>query len=782
MKISTALGFILSSISLLLWHLKQNNSSNPSDNNNFNLLVGGCLYLLPTISIVFTILTFIEYGFQVNLGTTILSFPETADAVDAVVNGRMSPNTALGFLWFNGAILLSIGKYYLTAQLSALIVIGFALTSLLGHIYNLSALYGMNSGTGMAIHTATCFILLGLALLGTRSDRGLMRIITADEAGGTMAQWLLPLVTLVPILLGWLFWSFFANFDLTPETRIALRILLEIIILDAVVLWAARKLNKVDRLRQSSVRQQQEQEQQLRLAFEFAAIGKALISKEGQFLKVNPALCQLTGYSEDEMLQLLFQDITHDDDLDTHLKFVRKFLANEIDNCQFEKRYLHKSGRVIWISLNVTLAKDNLGTPKYFIAQMQDITVRKQAEAEILRLNEELESRVKQRTAELEAEIVERQKIEDSLRLLSVKNQALLKAIPDWIFSLEHDGKLVDFKAPRKIKAPLVHKKFIGKRLDKVLPPEVSAVMIKAISAAVNTKEVQICEYQLERKATLRDYEARIAICDCQEVMAIVRDVTERKQVERDIRQALEIEKNLNELKNRFVTITSHEFRTPLASILSSSELLEHYSYKWNEDRKLNHLHRIQSSVKHMTDLLNDVLLLGKADAGRLELSPTKFDLYRFCREYVEEMQLIVDTHQIVFSFNTHSDSNFDSKSQEYPVAMDEILLRHVLNNLLSNAIKFSPNSDKVYLDVEYDLERARFQIRDTGVGVPVEERERLFESFHRFSNASSIPGTGLGLAIAKKTVDLHGGKIAMESQLGQGTTFTVTLPYLTQE
>ena len=814
MKVTTALDFILSSISLILWHLKQaslstNMGRSPDSKSNvFNLLVTSCLYLLPMISIVFTTLTFIEYGFDVDLGTTMFSFSESADAVDAVVGGRMSPNTALGFLWFNGAVLLLIGKYYLAAQLSAVVVLGFALTSLIGHIYNLAAFYGMNSGTGMAIHTATCFVLIGLALLGTRSDRGLMRVVTLDEAGGKMARWLLPTVAILPMFLGWLFWTVISEFNINPETRIALRILLEIIILEAVVLWAANKLNLIDRQRQSSVRQLQEQEQQLRLAFEFAAIGKALVSKEGRFLKVNPALCQLTGYSEAEMLEMSLQNITHPDDINTDFELLQKVLADEIDGYQREKRYVHKSGRVVWIMLDVSLARDR-DNKKYFIGQTQDITARKQAEAEILRLNEELESRVKQRTAELEtanqnleAEIVERQKIEYSLRSLSAKNQALLQAIPDWIFSLEHDGKLVDYKTPQNTKISLIPQKSIGKRLDEVFPQEVSTVMIEAISTAMKTKEVQFCEYQLERKANLRDFEARIAIYNRREVMAIVRDVTERKQIERDIRQALEIEKNLNDLKSRFVTITSHEFRTPLASILSSSELLEHYSYKWSDDKKLTHLHRIQSSVKHMTSLLNDVLLLGKADAGKLDLKPIKFDLYQFCREYIEEIQLAFESHQIIFNFEAYLNDDEDkskssnsslSKStaspdgnsdliQKHTVFIDRLLLRHVLNNLLSNAVKFSPYSDKVYLDVQYESEQARFKVRDTGIGIPEEERDRLFESFHRFNNADSIPGTGLGMSIVKRTVDLHGGTIAIESQLKEGTTFEVILPYLDSE
>ncbi|WP_253274439.1 response regulator, partial [Myxosarcina sp. GI1] len=201
--------------------------------------------------------------------------------------------------------------------------------------------------------------------------------------------------------------------------------------------------------------------------------------------------------------------------------------------------------------------------------------------------------------------------------------------------------------------------------------------------------------------------------------VAVWRDITERKLIEQNTRAALEKEKKLNELKTRFVTTTSHEFRTPLASILSSSELLEHYGYKWTEEKKLNHLHRIQASVKHMTGLLNDVLLLGKADAGKLKLNPTKFDLYLLCQELIEEIALIFPTHQIIFSQDgclsnekqlavDNEVAAVDAATSAF-VCMDEELLRHILTNLLSNAIKYSPYSDKVYLDVTCETKRTVF-------------------------------------------------------------------------
>lgn len=249
-------------------------------------------------------------------------------------------------------------------------------------------------------------------------------------------------------------------------------------------------------------------------------------------------------------------------------------------------------------------------------------------------------------------------------------------------------------------------------------------------------------------------------------VCGISTDITQRKQAEVDVRSALEKEKQLGELKSRFVTTASHEFRTPLTTILSSTELLEHYSHKWAEEKKRTHLQRIQTAVKYMTGLLNDVLLIGKAEAGKLDFQPTQLDLTQFCQNLVEEMQVSTGSHVIALA--THD--------QCPNACMDEKLLRHILSNLLSNAIKYSPEAGTVYFDL-ICAEAATFRIRDQGIGIPETDQAQLFDSFHRASNVGTISGTGLGLAIVKQSVELHGGQIMVESEVGVGTTFTVTLP-----
>lgn len=235
-----------------------------------------------------------------------------------------------------------------------------------------------------------------------------------------------------------------------------------------------------------------------------------------------------------------------------------------------------------------------------------------------------------------------------------------------------------------------------------------------------------------------------------------------------ELRLALEKEKELNELKSRFISITSHEFRTPLTTILGSAELLEHYSHKWSQEKKLVHFKRIHSNVQHLVQLLNDVLIIGQAEAGKLEFNPEPLDVVQFCCSLVEELQLSGGSeHTIAFS----------CQLPDLKGCLDEKLLRHILSNLLSNAIKYSPTGSTVKFKLVGQNGQAIFQIQDEGIGIPEEDQQHLFESFHRAKNVVNIPGTGLGLTIVKRSVDLHGGKISVKSEVGVGTTFTVTIP-----
>ncbi|MEH1914130.1 PAS domain-containing sensor histidine kinase [Nostoc sp.] len=256
----------------------------------------------------------------------------------------------------------------------------------------------------------------------------------------------------------------------------------------------------------------------------------------------------------------------------------------------------------------------------------------------------------------------------------------------------------------------------------------------------------------------------------------LLRDISESKRTqaklqwaEEAMRQALAKEREFSELKSRLLTITSHEFRTPLATIHSSAELLEHYRHLWSQERQQTHLRRIQTSVMHITQLLNDVLVVSQDETGKLEFNPTPINLVEFCCDLLEELQQSDRSqHAIVFS----------SECQSTRANLDAKLLRQILSNLFSNCLKYSPIGSTVRFSLTTSNEQAIFQTQDSGIGIPPSDIEHIFEPFHRASNTANIPGMGLGMSIVKQAVDLHGGEITVESAIGAGTTFTVILPF----
>ena len=226
-------------------------------------------------------------------------------------------------------------------------------------------------------------------------------------------------------------------------------------------------------------------------------------------------------------------------------------------------------------------------------------------------------------------------------------------------------------------------------------------------------------------------------------------------------------ERELAELKTRFVAMTSHEFRTPLSVISSSSELLQSYGERWATEKRSEHLARIRRSVNGMTTMLDRILLIGKTEAGMLEFRPASVALDRLCLEIAHSAELADGGKRRVVS---------DVADALGVARADEKLVRHVLENVLSNAVKYSPEGAAVRFVATREGDDVVFVVEDRGIGIPEEDRARLFDGFHRAKNALHISGTGLGLAVVKRAVELHGGTITFRSVVGEGTTFTVRM------
>lgn len=238
-------------------------------------------------------------------------------------------------------------------------------------------------------------------------------------------------------------------------------------------------------------------------------------------------------------------------------------------------------------------------------------------------------------------------------------------------------------------------------------------------------------------------------------------------QSKQEVLRALEKEKELNELKSRFITTASHEFRTPLGTILSSASLIARYHDAVDIDKRNKHVERIKSSVTNLTEILNDFLSIEKLEEGVIRCHPEPFNFNRLLNDLTEDMRNIAKHGQTITL----------NYSGCHEIVLDRQLVKNALINLFSNAIKYSPENKPIVVNVDLTTAKLRMTIEDKGIGIPVEDQPNVFERFYRAKNSGNIQGTGLGLNIVKKYVELMDGTIVFVSKLSEGTTFTVEIP-----
>ncbi|MEO0373615.1 MAG: ATP-binding protein [Cyanobacteria bacterium P01_A01_bin.17] len=250
--------------------------------------------------------------------------------------------------------------------------------------------------------------------------------------------------------------------------------------------------------------------------------------------------------------------------------------------------------------------------------------------------------------------------------------------------------------------------------------------------------------------------------------VVVIRDISDRKRFELKIQNALEHARELSELKSRVMRTVSHEYRSPLTTILLAAETLEKSHGQLSNKQRHHFLERIQQTGKYMTQLVDDMLYIDKSESGQLQFNPAAIDLNVFCSKIIEELRIQGDyNHTLVLSGQ-------DSSEKQW---MDPVLLRQIVTNLLTNAIKYSPNGGCIRLSLADESEQVVLTVQDEGMGVPVSEQERIFDAFYRADNVDTIQGTGLGLCIAKKFVELHNGQICLDSKIDVGTTVTIMFP-----
>ncbi|HEY9607265.1 MAG TPA: ATP-binding protein [Allocoleopsis sp.] len=298
---------------------------------------------------------------------------------------------------------------------------------------------------------------------------------------------------------------------------------------------------------------------------------------------------------------------------------------------------------------------------------------------------------------------------------------------------------------------------------------------LQRVLADIKTEEERLLRMWIEQSRSSIHYRILIELLVTVLTFVVIfsvyfllyRQWLQRQKVE-TLQRTLVQEKELGELKLRLFSMVSHEFRTPLSVILASSQLLGEILQGSVESSQLKNLYRIQSSAKLMNQLLTDILTLTRAEAGKLEYRPDSLDVEEFCLNLVEDVQFVCMTsHSIKFISNGRCTRTH----------LDEKLLYSILSNLLLNAIKYSPQGGNIHLVLTCEAEATIFQIKDEGIGIPLEEQQKIYEPFYRGQNVENIVGSGLGLAVVKKCLSLHHGDITVESLVGVGTTFTVRIP-----
>jgi PAS domain S-box-containing protein len=286
----------------------------------------------------------------------------------------------------------------------------------------------------------------------------------------------------------------------------------------------------------------------------------------------------------------------------------------------------------------------------------------------------------------------------------------------------------------------------------------------KQAEEAVKKSEEQLIVYaaELEQKVQARTEALN------QSIVKLEKEIIERKKAEDEARKSLEKERELNELKSKFVSIASHEFRTPLSTVLTSASLIQQYKNKGDFEKVDKHVNRIKSSVNHLTLILNDFLSLGKLEEGKVSINKEIIGLEVFMSEIFEEVQSFLKEGQ---QLEIQREGGLDV------IDADVSILRNILFNLISNASKYSEPDKKIFVTCSGNESAVTFIIRDEGIGIPKEDHKNLFERFFRASNAGTVQGTGLGLNIVKRYTNLLSGTITFTSEFGKGSAFTVVIP-----
>lgn len=494
----------------------------------------------------------------------------------------------------------------------------------------------------------------------------------------------------------------------------------------------------------------------LEAMFQAAGEGLVVVDNKGVICMVNPRVQDMFGYSSEELVGERIEILIPENKRDVHLSERKTYLKNPKKRTMgvgLDLAGQRKDGSTFPIEVSLNNFKDDNNV--YVMAMVTDISIRKQAEEELHELNEKLESLVESRTRELK------------------QSQYLYREVArnfpkGTINVFDKDLKYVFVEGEDLYKAGITSSRLVGTSYMKHLPVEVreliNSELQEVFSGVKKSFDVSIPKgtYSLNC-VPLRDSSGNV-----NQILVVEQNITQLIKAQEDMRFALSKEKELSEMKSRFVSMASHEFRTPLSTIMSSSNLIERYESEDKLEKRNKHIKRIQSNVKNLTSILNDFLSISKLEEGKVSINVTEFDLKELIEELVEEMQEIAKNDQSIVM-----DCNFSSCL----VHTDRAHLKNILINLASNAIKYSPEGEVITIRCNDLGDEYKIEVEDQGIGIPESEQPAMFERFFRAKNAINIQGTGLGLYIVKRYTEQLGGSIDFESEYEKGSIFRLKIP-----
>ncbi len=522
----------------------------------------------------------------------------------------------------------------------------------------------------------------------------------------------------------------------------------------------------------------EEKAQLLAQTVKSAGEGISVTDLNNNLIYVNDAFLRIYGYSMDELIGHNIDVVRLPNDNNPLLHIIHEETLH--DGWAGELINRKKDGTKFPIYLSTSSVYNDEGEPYALVGVTRDITERKLVEKQLEEYKEHLEYLVAERTQKLNnvnrqliEEIGKQKKTEEKLQDQLTFLQILIDTIPNPVFILnafrQYSGCNKAFAEFHGVDS----KDIIGQSIYNIIPEDLIEKIDLKDDELIEVRGKQSYEIKvIDKSGNLRDmviYRATFNKSDGSlgGIVGIMLDISEIKKLERDILQALEKEKELSELKSRFISVTSHEFRTPLTSILASADLLELYGRQWPESKYFEYIKNIQNAVEYLTELLGDVLTISRSETGKIKFNPMHIDLYDLIENNIESLKLSMPENvRIIFNY----------RLDEKIFYLDNKLITQILTNLLSNAVKYSPKGGNVILTVNKCENCISIAVKDEGIGISDEDQMKLFEPFHRGENVGKISGTGLGLSIAKRSAEMHNGKLNIESKLNEGTEVTVFL------